>query len=90
MFSLIWSAIIGLLAGALAKLVMPGKDPGGIFVTMLIGIVGSLLFTFLGRMIGWYSEGESAGFIAAFLGAVVLLLIYRLIKGKSAAKAVKD
>ncbi|MBS1518799.1 MAG: GlsB/YeaQ/YmgE family stress response membrane protein [Bacteroidetes bacterium] len=90
MFSLIWSAIIGLIAGALAKLVMPGKDPGGIFVTMLIGIGGSLLFTYLGRMIGWYSEGESGGFIAAFLGAIVLLLIYRLIRGKSAAKAVKD
>jgi len=90
MLSLIWSAIIGLIAGALAKLVMPGKDPGGIFVTMLIGIVGALLFTFLGRMIGWYSEGESAGFIAAFFGAIVLLLIYRLIKGKSAARAVKD
>ncbi|MBK8981052.1 MAG: GlsB/YeaQ/YmgE family stress response membrane protein [Ignavibacteria bacterium] len=88
--SLIWSAIIGLIAGALAKLVMPGKDPGGIFVTMLIGIVGALLFTFLGRMIGWYDEGESAGFIAAFFGAIVLLLIYRLIKGKSAARAVKD
>jgi len=90
MLSLIWSAIIGLIAGALAKLVMPGKDPGGIFVTMLIGIVGALLFTFLGRMIGWYDEGESAGFIAAFFGAIVLLLIYRLIKGKSAARAVKD
>ncbi|MBK9334367.1 MAG: GlsB/YeaQ/YmgE family stress response membrane protein [Ignavibacteria bacterium] len=88
--SLIWSAIIGLIAGALAKLVMPGKDPGGIFVTMLIGIVGALLFTFLGRMIGWYDEGESAGFIAAFFGAIVLLLIYRMIKGKSAARAVKD
>ncbi|MFZ1319961.1 MAG: GlsB/YeaQ/YmgE family stress response membrane protein [Ignavibacteria bacterium] len=90
MLSLIWSAIIGLITGALAKLVLPGKDPGGFFVTMLIGVAGSLLFTFLGRMIGWYSEGESGGFIAGFLGAVVLLLIYRMIRGKSAAKAVKD
>jgi len=90
MLSLIWSAIIGLVAGALAKLIMPGKDPGGIFVTMLIGIGGSLLFTFLGRLLGFYSEGESSGFIASVLGAIVLLLIYRLIRGKSAAKAIKD
>lgn len=90
MLSIIWSAIIGLIAGALAKLIMPGKDPGGIIVTMLIGIGGSLLFTFLGRILGFYSEGESSGFIASILGAIVLLLIYRLIKGKSAAKAIKD
>ncbi|MEO8664782.1 MAG: GlsB/YeaQ/YmgE family stress response membrane protein [Ignavibacteria bacterium] len=88
--SLIWSAIIGLIAGALAKLIMPGKDPGGIIVTMLIGIAGALLFTWLGRMIGWYHEGESAGFIASVLGALVLLGIYRLIKGRGAAKAVRD
>lgn len=90
MLSLLWSAIIGLIAGALAKLFMPGKDPGGIFVTMLIGIAGAVLFSFLGKMIGWYSEGESAGFIASILGAMVLLWIYRLIRGKGAAKAIKD
>ncbi len=90
MLSLLWSAIIGLIAGALAKLIMPGKDPGGILVTMLIGISGALIFTFLGRLIGWYSESESAGFIASILGAIVLLVIYRLIKGRGAAKAVKD
>ncbi|MDZ4711745.1 MAG: GlsB/YeaQ/YmgE family stress response membrane protein [bacterium] len=88
--SIIWAIIIGGLAGALAKFVMPGKDPGGIIITILLGIAGSVLFTFLGRMIGWYTEGESAGFIASFLGAIVLLLIYRLIKGKGAARAVKD
>ncbi|MBV6478670.1 MAG: hypothetical protein HGGPFJEG_01425 [Ignavibacteria bacterium] len=90
MLSIIWSAIIGLIAGALAKLIMPGKDPGGIIVTMLIGIGGSVLFTFLGRFLGFYSEGESAGFIASILGAIVLLLIYRLIIGKKAAKAIKE
>lgn len=90
MFALLWSAIIGLIAGALAKLFMPGKDVGGIFVTMLIGIAGAVLFSFLGRAIGWYSEGESAGFIASILGAMVLLWIYRLIRGKGAAKAIKD
>ena len=86
--SIIWSIIIGFVAGAIAKLIMPGKDPGGIIVTILIGIAGSLLFTWLGRLIGWYAEGESAGFIASILGAIVLLLLYRLIKGRGAARAI--
>jgi uncharacterized membrane protein YeaQ/YmgE (transglycosylase-associated protein family) len=90
MFSIIWSIIIGGIAGALAKLFMPGKDGGGIIVTVLLGIGGSLLFTYLGRLIGWYSEGDSAGFIASILGAMVILWIYRLFKKKGAAKAVKD
>jgi len=90
MGSIIWSIIIGFVAGAIAKLIMPGKDPGGIIVTILVGIAGSLLFTWLGRLVGWYAEGESAGFIASILGAIVLLLIYRLIKGRGAAKAIND
>lgn len=90
MGSIIWSIIIGLIAGSLGKLIMPGKDPGGIIVTILLGIGGSLLFTFLGKLLGFYTEGESAGFIASVLGAIVLLLIYRLFIGKKAAKAVKD
>jgi uncharacterized membrane protein YeaQ/YmgE (transglycosylase-associated protein family) len=81
MFSLLWEALIGLIVGAVAKLLMPGKDPGGIIVTMLIGIVGSILATKLGTMIGWYQEGQSAGFVMSVVGAVVLLLIYRVIKG---------
>lgn len=84
---ILWSIIIGGIAGAIAKLIMPGKDPGGIIVTILLGIGGSLLFTWLGRLIGWYQEGQSAGFIASILGAIVILLIYRLIKGRGAAKA---
>ncbi len=80
MLHLLWMAIIGLVIGALAKLIMPGKDPGGIFVTMLIGIAGSLLAGWLGRAVGWYQEGQSAGFIMSVIGAVVLLLIYRLVK----------
>jgi uncharacterized membrane protein YeaQ/YmgE (transglycosylase-associated protein family) len=80
MFSLLWTAIIGLIVGALAKLVMPGKDPGGILVTMIIGIAGSFLGTFLGRMIGHYQEGQSAGFIMSFIGAVILLAIYHFFK----------
>lgn len=82
---LIWSAIIGLLVGAIAKLFMPGKDGGGIIVTMLLGIGGSLIFTYLGRLAGFYAEGESAGFIASILGAMVLLFIYRLFKKKPAS-----
>jgi uncharacterized membrane protein YeaQ/YmgE (transglycosylase-associated protein family) len=71
--------IIGLIVGAIAKLIMPGKDPGGIIVTMLIGIVGALLAGFLGRQLGWYHEGEAAGFIASVVGAILLLIIYRLV-----------
>ena len=81
---LLWSALIGLLVGAIAKLFMPGKDGGGIIVTMLLGIGGSLLFTYLGRFLGFYEEGQSAGFIASILGAMILLFIYRLFKKKSA------
>jgi uncharacterized membrane protein YeaQ/YmgE (transglycosylase-associated protein family) len=63
--------------GAIAKFIMPGKDPGGIVVTMLIGIVGALIAGFLGRAVGWYHEGEPAGFIASIVGAILLLIVYR-------------
>jgi uncharacterized membrane protein YeaQ/YmgE (transglycosylase-associated protein family) len=79
---IIWMLIIGLIVGALAKLAMPGKDPGGIIVTMLLGVAGSLIAGWLGRAAGWYHEGQSAGFIASFIGAFVLLGIYRLIIGR--------
>jgi len=85
---ILWTILIGLVAGALAKLIMPGKDPGGIVVTILLGIGGALLATFLGQAVGWYESGRGAGFIAATLGAILILFIYRLIKGrKGAAKA---
>jgi uncharacterized membrane protein YeaQ/YmgE (transglycosylase-associated protein family) len=84
MFHLLWEAIIGLIVGALAKFIMPGKDPGGIFITMLIGIAGALLATFIGSHVGLYQEGQRAGFIMSLLGAIVLLAIYRLIKGRMA------
>jgi len=74
----LWMLIIGLIVGAVAKLIMPGKDPGGIIVTMILGIVGALLAGWLGRMLGWYAEGEPAGFIASVVGAIILLVIYRL------------
>ena len=74
--------LFGLVVGAVAKLVMPGRDPGGIIVTMLLGIAGALLGGFLGRALNLYSEGEPAGFIMSFIGAVVLLFIYRLMIGR--------
>jgi uncharacterized membrane protein YeaQ/YmgE (transglycosylase-associated protein family) len=77
---MLWTAIIGLIVGAIAKFIMPGKDPGGIWVTMLIGIAGSFLGTFLGRMIGHYGPDDSAGFIMSLIGALILLGIYHLIK----------
>ena len=69
--------IFGLIVGALAKFVMPGKDPGGWIITTLLGVVGALVGGFLGRMLGLYKENEPAGFIGAFLGAVLVLWIYR-------------
>jgi len=70
--------LFGLIVGALAKLVMPGRDPGGIIVTMLLGIAGAVLGGFIGRALGFYGEGEPAGFLMAFLGAVALLVLYRM------------
>ena len=83
MFSFIWTIIIGLVVGALAKLIMPGKDPGGIFVTILIGIVGSFIGTYAGRLLG-FGEGYSAGIIMSILGSLLLLFLYRLITKRSA------
>ena len=68
--------VIGLLAGGIAKLLMPGKDPGGCIVTILLGIAGALLAGFLGRAIGWYGPGDGAGLIGATLGAIIVLMIY--------------
>ena len=69
--------LIGLVVGAIAKFLLPGKDPGGIIVTMFIGIVGALIAGFLGRALGWYGEGEPVGMIASVVGAILLLLAYR-------------
>jgi uncharacterized membrane protein YeaQ/YmgE (transglycosylase-associated protein family) len=74
--------VIGLLAGGIAKLLMPGRDPGGCIVTILLGVAGAVLAGFIGQAVGWYRPGEGAGFIAAIVGAVILLLIYRLIAGR--------
>ena len=74
--------VIGLLAGGIAKLLMPGKDPGGCIITIILGIVGALVAGWLGHAIGWYDTGEGAGFIAAIVGAFILLAIYRLVAGR--------
>jgi uncharacterized membrane protein YeaQ/YmgE (transglycosylase-associated protein family) len=76
--------LIGLAAGALAKLIMPGKDPGGIIVTMLLGLAGSFVAGFLGRSLGWYQEGQGAGLILSVIGAILLLVVYRMFKRSSA------
>jgi uncharacterized membrane protein YeaQ/YmgE (transglycosylase-associated protein family) len=83
--SFLWMLIVGLVVGAIAKLFMPGRDPGGAIVTMLIGIAGSVIAGFIGRAAGWYAEGQSAGFIASIVGAVLLLVIYRALVGRSGA-----
>jgi uncharacterized membrane protein YeaQ/YmgE (transglycosylase-associated protein family) len=85
----IWEAIIGLIVGALAKLIMPGKDPGGIWITMALGVAGSLLATLLGKAVGWYGQGEAAGFITSLIGAVILLALYRLYKSKTTGSPTK-
>jgi uncharacterized membrane protein YeaQ/YmgE (transglycosylase-associated protein family) len=81
---ILWTCLIGLLAGAVAKLLMPGKDPGGMIVTMLLGIAGAFVAGFLGRLMGWYAEGSGAGFIMSVVGAMLILFIYRLTKKRSA------
>ena len=80
--SIIWAIIIGFLVGLVAKILMPGRDPGGFIITTLLGIVGALLATFLGQAIGIYAAGQSAGFIGAVIGAIVVLAIYHMIRGR--------
>ena len=80
--SILWTILIGLLAGAVAKLLTPGRDPGGWIVTILLGIAGSMLAHFIGRSLGWYGEGDPAGFLASVGGAILLLLLWRLIVKK--------
>ena len=82
MLSFIWMLIIGLVVGAIAKLLMPGRDPGGFIITMLLGVAGALIAGFLGRALGWYEQGEAVGFIASVVGAMLLLLVYRLVIGR--------
>jgi uncharacterized membrane protein YeaQ/YmgE (transglycosylase-associated protein family) len=80
---ILWTLIIGLIVGAIAKLLMPGRDPGGFIVTMLLGVAGALLAGFLGRAMGWYESTNSGpGIIASVLGAMLLLFLYRVFTGR--------
>jgi len=85
---IIWMLIIGLVVGAIAKLIMPGKDPGGIIVTMLLGVAGALLAGWIGHAAGWYAQGQAAGFIASIIGAIILLAIYRLVMHRRTPRTV--
>jgi uncharacterized membrane protein YeaQ/YmgE (transglycosylase-associated protein family) len=82
MFSLIGIILFGLVVGVVAKLLMPGKDPGGFIITILLGIAGALVGSWLGRVLGWYGPNEGAGFFMAVLGSILLLFIYRMIMGR--------
>lgn len=79
---IIWTIIIGFIAGSIAKFLMPGKDGGGFIITTLLGIGGALVADYLGRAIGWYNAGEGAGFIAAIVGAIIILSVFRFVKKK--------
>ena len=83
--AILWTILIGLLIGVVAKFLMPGRDPGGFIITILLGIAGSFLAGLLGRAMGWYNEGEPAGFIFSVVGAIVLLILYRLFFNKRTA-----
>jgi len=78
--SIIWAIIIGFIVGLIAKFLMPGRDPGGFIITAILGIVGALVATFLGRAMGMYGAGESAGFIASVIGAMIVLFIYHVVR----------
>ncbi len=81
---MLWTLIIGLIVGFVAKLLMPGRNPSGFFITMALGIAGSIVATFIGRMAGFYGEGSNAGFIMSVLGAMLLLFLYHQFFGKNA------
>lgn len=77
--SILWVLVVGLVIGFIAKLLMPGRDPGGCIITMLIGIAGAFIASYVGQKIGWYEPGQPASFIGSVVGAMLLLLLYRLI-----------
>jgi uncharacterized membrane protein YeaQ/YmgE (transglycosylase-associated protein family) len=79
---LLWTILIGLVVGIVAKFLMPGRDPGGFIITILLGIAGAFVAHAIGRAMGWYTEGEPAGFLASVGGAALLLLLYRMAVGR--------
>jgi uncharacterized membrane protein YeaQ/YmgE (transglycosylase-associated protein family) len=81
--SILWTIIIGFVAGVIAKFIMPGdNEPAGFVLTAILGIVGAFVATFLGQALGWYSAGEGAGLIGAVVGAIIVLLIYHMVTGR--------
>ncbi len=80
---IIWTILIGFVAGLIAKMLTPGRDPSGFFITAAIGIAGSFAATYIGQALGWYQPGQSAGFIGGVIGAIALLLIYHLVRSKT-------
>lgn len=83
MLSILWTVLIGFVIGVIAKFLHPGKENLGLILTTALGIAGSLVATFLGRLVGFYKEGEAAGFLMAVVGAIVLLVVYTLVRGRS-------
>ena len=82
----LWMVFVGMVVGAIAKLLMPGRDPGGFSVTILLGIAGSVIAGILGRSVGWYADGQPAGIVASIIGAVLLLVVYRAITGRGTGR----
>lgn len=80
--SILGTLVIGFFAGLIAKLLMPGRDPKGFIITIVLGVIGAFLATWLGRQLGWYGEGEAAGFIGAVVGSIIILAIYRVTLGR--------
>jgi uncharacterized membrane protein YeaQ/YmgE (transglycosylase-associated protein family) len=83
--TILWTIIIGLLVGLVAKMLMPGRDPGGFIITALLGIAGAFVAHLIGRSLGWYTEGQPAGFLASVVGAILLLALYRMAFGRRRA-----
>jgi uncharacterized membrane protein YeaQ/YmgE (transglycosylase-associated protein family) len=84
--SILWTLLIGLVVGLVAKMLMPGRDPGGFIITALIGIAGAFVANLIGRSMGWYAENQPAGFIASVVGAIVLLALYRIAVGRKSVR----
>ena len=82
--SIIWTIIIGFVVGLLAKMLTPGRDPSGFFITVIIGIAGSLLATFGGQAMGFYHAGEAVGFVGSLVGAIILLVLYHIVRRRTA------
>ena len=80
--SILWAIVVGFIVGLIAKALMPGRDPGGFIVTVLLGIIGAVVATFLGQAMGLYAQGQAAGWIASVIGAVIVLAIYRMVIGR--------